>query len=261
MIDDAEIVSFPRANVCAMVVSFQDALADAARTHGECTVCLEPRSLTLAVLCDAAEHRVCRHFLCMACATQLQTRLCPICRARFHAPVQLPSPHEAPARLFQLIDSSGDARVSTEELLDYCAAFTGASAEALRAAIGARWAHWDTDADGSLDPSEFRAHVVPVLMELHEGERESAAIPSLFEEPERWFEHWDADGTGALDLGELLRALGKTFGALQPLELAEILEALWPLFDPDGSATIDRDEFRAGGGLLDMLHANLGSEH
>ena len=34
-------------------------------------------------------------------------------------------------------------------------------------------------------------------------------------------------------------------------------EALWPMFDPDGSATIDRDEFSVGGGLLDMLQANL----
>jgi Ca2+-binding EF-hand superfamily protein len=241
-----------------MASSFQAALADAARTHGECTVCLEPRSLTLAVLCDVAERRVCRHFLCMACATQLQTRLCPICRARFHAPIQLPSPHQDAARLFRLIDASGDARVSRDELTDYCAAFTGVSADVLNAAVGPRWAQWDTDADGLLDPDEFQARVLPVLAELHDHERDCAAIPSLFEAPDAWFAHWDEDKSGELDLGELLRALSKTFVALEPLELVGILEALWPLFDADGSATIDSNEFTAGGGLLEMLQANLG---
>jgi len=171
--------------------------------------------------------------------------------------VQLPSPRDDPRLIFRLIDTSGDGHISREELADYCAAFAGVSVDAALAALGRRWAHFDENGDGTLCPLEFQLAVVPVLAELHARESESAQIPSLADEPDNWFTYWDDDNSGLLEIGELLRALCKTFTSLSTAELTGILEAIWPLLDHDGSNALDIDEFRAEDGLLDMLRANL----
>jgi hypothetical protein len=52
-------------------------------------------------------------------------------------------------------------------------------------------------------------------------------------EPARWFHHWDQDGDSTLDVGEVLRALSKTFTRCSTSELHSVLSALWPIIDPD----------------------------
>lgn len=237
-------------------------VGDAAATHGECIVCLEPRSLRLAVLCDARGQRACRHFLCVDCGNSLERMLCPICRAAFVRVVQLPSPHRDPRQLFRLLDVSGDGRISKQELGEYCAAFVGVDIGTIGEEIDKRWASWDADADGTIDYLEFVSGVCPMLEEVYEREHRRARvaatqIPSIWEEPDRWFAHFDEDKTGSLDPGELLRALSKTFGGLSTVELTGVLEAVWPLVDIDGSGSIDLEEFAAPNGLRDLLRANL----
>jgi len=54
-----------------------------------------------------------------------------------------------------------------------------------------------------------------------------------------------------------MRALLKTVPGLPHDELASVLAAMWPLVDHDNSGQIDRAEFMAPGGLLELLCANL----
>ncbi|KAG8465457.1 hypothetical protein KFE25_002764 [Diacronema lutheri] len=245
-----------------MVLRLEAFLGDAAATHGECIVCFEPRSLTLAVLCDDRDQRACRHFLCVDCGNALARKVCPICRAPFERVVQLPSPHRDPRQLFRLIDVSGDGQISKQELAEYCAAFVGVDMGVVSEDIDARWEAWDVDRDGTIDYLEFVSSVCPMLESVYEREhrraRDAAArVPSIWDEPDAWFRHWDADGSGVLDPGELLRALVKTFGGLSAVELSGVLEAIWPLVDASGRGAIDLADFKSPNGLCSLLQANL----
>ncbi|KAJ1623575.1 hypothetical protein T492DRAFT_1053777 [Pavlovales sp. CCMP2436] len=205
-------------------MEFLAELANAARNHWECTVCLERKSLSLADMCDDRESRVCRHFLCYGCASSLLAKTCPICRAPFERAVHLPSPREDVRLIFRLIDSSGDGHISREELADYCSAFASVSVDAALTALARPWARFDENGDGTLSPLEFQLAVLPILAELYARESESAQIPSLSDEPDLWFSYWDDDNSGLLEIGELLRALCKTFTSLSVDELTCILK-------------------------------------
>jgi len=65
----------------------------------------------------------------------------------------------------------------------------------------------------------------------------------------------------ALEKDELVRALIKTFrmsyGPLLAREIDGALEAVWPLFDSDGSGSIEMDEFVVRDGLCDTILASL----
>ena len=66
--------------------------------------------------------------------------------------------------------------------------------------------------------------------------------------------YWDEDENGSLDKEEVTRALLKTLGLTSDQERVQqmraAVEAIWPIFDTDGSQSIDRDEFlKAGDGL------------
>lgn len=172
---------------------FLAGLGEAACEHGECVICLEPRPLTLAVLTDRSARRVCRHFLCLPCARALNVRACPVCRAEFVRPVELPSPHRDPRKLFQLLDSSGDGRLGADEVCDYCVAFVGADdPSTVRERIDALWSMWDVDGDGSVDYLEFVSGVCPMLEQMYDRvrradrrRRQAEDTPSVFDEPER----------------------------------------------------------------------------
>merc|ERR1712048_1378852 len=87
-------------------------------------------------------------------------------------------------------------------------------------------------------------------------------IPDIKSDKEAWFRYWDEDGSGTLSREEVLRSLVKTFNLNADLErlqaLRGVLDALWYLFDPDGSGDIDMAEFCKGEvGLGDTLILNL----
>jgi hypothetical protein len=158
-----------------MVVSgFAAFLGHEASSHGECIICLEPKSLTLAVLCDDEEQRVCRHYLCIGCANQLLRHVCPCCRAEYVRAVQLPSPHRNPRQLFNLIDVSGDGKLSKAELAEYCAAFVGVDTSTIAVDIDERWSVWDEDSDGLISYFEFVSGVCPMLEMLYAREKRAA---------------------------------------------------------------------------------------
>lgn len=86
--------------------------------------------------------------------------------------------------------------------------------------------------------------------------------PDIRRDRQGWFDFWDEDRSGTLDKQEIIRAFLKTFGRQQSAEnlneLRMLIEVMWPEFDPDGSQSIDRQEFcQPGEGLADFILANL----
>ena len=73
------------------------------------------------------------------------------------------------------------------------------------------------------------------------------------------FEYFDEDRSGTLEKGEVIRALIKTFGLSSDLrkveEMRSVVGAVWSMFDPDASDSIDRSEFIAPDGLADTIVA------
>ena len=101
-------------------------------------------------------------------------------------------------------------------------------------------------------------------------------------------EYFDEDHSGTLEKGEVIRALIKTFRLSSDLskvsspcpphtaqsslpdlpnsshcvsvcgqveEMRQVVAAVWPMFDPDGSESIDRAEFLDRDGLADTVIA------
>ncbi|CAK9050186.1 Chaperone protein DnaJ [Durusdinium trenchii] len=74
-----------------------------------------------AVLFDAGGRRVCGHFLCAACATELSLQSaaprCPVCRQQFQPPpTRPPDPREDPAAWFAFFDEDGSGYLERQLL-------------------------------------------------------------------------------------------------------------------------------------------------
>jgi hypothetical protein len=71
--------------------------------------------------------------------------------------------------------------------------------------------------------------------------------PDIREDPKGWFEYFDYDRSDTLDRFELLRGLIKSFSlSTDPsicLNLRMVLNAVWPLFDPNGDGVLSKTEF------------------
>eukprot|EP00240_Pyramimonas_obovata_P015132 CAMPEP_0118927102 /NCGR_PEP_ID=MMETSP1169-20130426/4653_1 /TAXON_ID=36882 /ORGANISM="Pyramimonas obovata, Strain CCMP722" /LENGTH=189 /DNA_ID=CAMNT_0006868797 /DNA_START=304 /DNA_END=874 /DNA_ORIENTATION=+ len=173
---------------------------------------------------------------------------------------ELPPPSENPKKTFALLDSSGDGKLQIQEVVDYIAAITGAQTSEVEVELAASWSKWDTNNDRHVDFSEFRRGLLPSIVRMHQhlngAPRRRSQGPNIFSDSEGWFRHWDRDGSDSLDVGEVLRALSKTFRSCTREELKSVLSALWPMIDPDGSGGITREEFLAPDGLRDLLRLN-----
>lgn len=73
----------------------------------------------------------------------------------------------------------------------------------------------------------------------------------------QWFHFFDEDKSMSLDRGEVVRALIKTFKFQQRDDIASQirsnLDAIWCIFDHDGSGTIEMNEFIQADGLADTI--------
>jgi len=78
-----------------------------------------------------------------------------------------------------------------------------------------------------------------------------------------WYDFFDADRSGSLEQEEVVRALIKTLGLSQNQakvrEMRETVQMIWPIFDHDGSGSIERGEYlKPNDGLADTILATLG---
>lgn len=237
--------------------------------ENECAICYEElHTAPVSVLCDAKNHRVCRHFYHTKCCELIQgSRIqnCPLCRAEFHHATQVPDPVRNPRGWFQAVDADGSMDLDKTEVVDALGAVFPVEPKALSKNLDLLWDRWDKTKSGSITLPEFvdpdqglLQWVLANQYRLARKQQLSDGIPDIRRSRTAWFNYWDADGNAELDREEVMRALLKTFRHADVGVTRSIVGALWTDFDTDNGGTIDREEFmRPNIGLLDTILANL----
>lgn len=258
-------------------------LGGTAEDYAECCVCFEPLCEDTCVALHGQlrgqMRRVCRHVLHERCARALMKDStcgsCPECRQPFQALKPLPRLELNNLQAwFDAVDVDGDGKLSRMEVLQVLKAQYRLDWRKLEQHIATLWSQWDADGSGFIDFEELCAP--GGLVQFITGHQVSVAFPAgpgacrapSLQDTQQWFRYWDEDENGSLDIGEVQRALIKTFNLKDLRRIAnmkEVLASTWPLFDPDGSQSIDYQEFTMGGGLGEALAAsvtaNPGSPH
>ena len=200
----------------------------------------------------------------LVAAAKLGSRSCSPCHCHCHCrshpthPVHFHPPKDA--------DKSGC--LSKEEVLDGLQACVDLDWRRIESSIDSLWTTWDRDSGGSLSYEEFSHPTTGLLNFVRrnfaraEG-GEPREPPDIRRRAREWFGFWDEDGSGALSKSEIVRALVKTFRvhssaqAVQVATIEETVDAVFPLFDSDGSGEVDVDEFTMADGLCDTIIASM----
>ena len=235
----------------------------------ECAVCFEPLHAgpvsALLASSQTPPARTCRHFFHESCVAALRPpRACPICRSPFQTTQLMPDTLEFPTQWFTFFDTNGDGQLSFEELLTGLVIALPLDPRRIRADSQQLWRRWDRNGDGGIQLLEFldrREGILGYLMERY-GRGEERTPPPLTRGSLRdWFCFWDEDGSGSLDRSEVKRALTKTLrleGSVDAVAMASTVDAVWFLFDDDGSGAVELGEFLRADGLAEALLAALG---
>eukprot|EP01061_Rhynchopus_euleeides_P005038 TRINITY_DN1429_c0_g4_i1.p1 TRINITY_DN1429_c0_g4~~TRINITY_DN1429_c0_g4_i1.p1 ORF type:complete len:300 (+),score=119.37 TRINITY_DN1429_c0_g4_i1:46-900(+) len=238
----------------------------AAVSHAECPICFEPLcEQPVAGLLHGADIRACRHFFHHTCMTEFavftgteEKGECPMCRAEFTSIDQLPNPTTDADRLFHFIDVDRSGNLTPEEVVDVVRATCNVSEDDIEKLVEQKWGRWDKDKSKGIEWKEFPDLLKFILESLPKGAL--TITPSITQGRDEWFDYWDRDRSGYLDKDEVARALIKTFGKngyRTVKQLQAVIESVWPLFDPDHSNTITREEFLIHDGLADTICACL----
>lgn len=239
-----------------------------AEEYAECAVCFEPLCEAPCGVLQRNGRRVCRHLIHQHCAEAMQCAgrfQCPECRAPFEAVSPLPKLGTDNIQAwFRYVDVDGDGRLSKMEVLQVLKAQYRLDWRSLDQHIDRLWATWDQDGSGNLAFDELTApnglvHYVTgsqVACAFAPMETSTQQVPPLCNSA-AWFKFWDDDNNGSLDIQEVQRALLKTFQLGKNVQsvavMQETLEVVWPIFDPDGSGSIDFEEYTMPGGLGEAL--------
>jgi len=166
---------------------------------------------------------------------------------------------------FKVVDLDNDGGLSQVELLEVFKATVEVDVARLEQGIPKIFSLYDPNGDGKIEYDEMMGPG-GLFMFVRKMYKKSRSVqktnPDLKSNKEAWFRYWDEDGSGTLSREELLRSLVITFKLHVNLEqlkaLWDVLDALWYLFDPDGSGDIDMAEFcKNETGLADTLILNL----
>lgn len=258
-----------------------EAAANNGEEFGECPCCFEnmigdaarhPPSVMLGM--DGRRARQgsggrCEHIICHSCLRNLQTKTCPICRAKFDVARKLPSMWTKPQEWFRLVDVDNSGTLTKGEVAKALMVMIPVNQVLLERHIAANWHKWDTDASGAVDRQEFTQLAQDVKRVLYKKTRSgrianrltaehalphSAAerpMPDIVSQPRGWFEYWDVDSSGSLDREECVRAIMLTFDLAGKLhdrrQCVETVRSVFELFDSDGSDCIDYEEFESCG--------------
>eukprot|EP01059_Diplonema_ambulator_P029305 TRINITY_DN48651_c0_g1_i1.p1 TRINITY_DN48651_c0_g1~~TRINITY_DN48651_c0_g1_i1.p1 ORF type:complete len:256 (+),score=44.98 TRINITY_DN48651_c0_g1_i1:48-815(+) len=241
--------------------------ASSAVDHAECTLCFEDLcSAPLAILINENAKRVCRHFFHHDCLKEVhdfaegnsKDMTCPVCREPCTDIIKMPDPATSAEKWFEMTDTDGNGDLSFREVTDVVRATCNISDADADNIIKGKWADFDKDGNQGIQWEEFSTLLTFIFENLPENLK--VEVPSITEDKEKWFKFWDEDGSGSLDKDELARALIKTFkkdAIVKVSEIQEILECVWPLFDPNGDNTISLDEFLQKGGLANAIVTSL----
>lgn len=239
--------------------------------HAECPISFEPlHSGPVGVFLDSAGRRVSPHFFNLGAAREWLASgngMCPLTRQPVASVLPVPSIQSDPDGWFRAVDMNGDGRLSRQEAIEALKAQLPTDNAVLDAAVTDSnhwmWQQWDMDGSGFIERDELLAPqgLVSYVRQQCLSTREEAAVPDMADKA-RWYSYWDEDGSGTLEKEEVVRALLKTLKLTQDTarihQMRSTIEAIWPVFDADGSGSIERHEFLLPAeGLADTIIATL----
>jgi Ca2+-binding EF-hand superfamily protein len=165
------------------------------------------------------------------------------------------------------VDIDGDGVLNQKEVLEIIQAQFPIDYKQAEKLVPKLWAQWDQDGNGTIDFEELvdPEHGLVAYMRRHLRKRDVAGsalgmIPDILKNRREWFFYFDDDRSGTLERAEVERAFVITFSLGDPGKAATMREAVgavWPIFDFDGSNSIEMDEFLQADGLADAICAAL----
>lgn len=240
--------------------------------HAECPICFEPlHHAPVGVFLGRNQRRVSPQFFNLAAAREWLRSgngFCPLTRNPITSVLEVPSILEDRDGWFKAVDFDGDGQLSRREVVECLKAQLPVDNNALdKAASDSNhwmWQQWDSDGSGFierkelLDPQGLAAYVRTAFKKHNQD----SGPPDIKADKIAWYEFWDEDDSGSLDKEEVVRALLKTLklthDQAQVQKMRSAIEAVWCIFDDDGSGSIERDEFlRPGDGLADTIIATV----
>ena len=254
-----------------------------AQRFAECPISFSPlHEAPVGYFLGHGQRRVSGHYFNLAAANawlQSGNGLCPMTRQPISSVRPVPSVLVDPSGWFAVVDVDTDGQLSRVEAIEALKAQFPVDVAALDSALVDQrhwlWERWDVNGDGYLTRDELLApqglvHTVrelfaPQIARGTGGGGPPCGPPSISDKA-RWFDYWDSvatggDGSGTLEREEVVRALIKTLGtsgdANAVLAMRGTVDAVWGVFDLDGSGSIDRNEFLARDGLADTIIATL----
>jgi len=247
-----------------------------AEMKAECPICFEALcAASVGVFVGTDNKRTSQHFFNLAAAREWLasgTGMCPLTRKRIASVLEVPDIRVDPEGWFKAVDMDGDQRLSRLEIVECLKAQLPVDAAALDAAAADpenwMWQAWDLDGSGYVERNELlhpQGLVAYVRSAFERAAVQNEAIPDIMSDKNAWYQYWDEDNSGALDKEEVVRALLKTFRMTSDQQRVQMMrntiDAVWPIFDDDGSGTIEREEFlKPNDGLADTIVATLGLE-
>ena len=235
--------------------------------HAECPVCFEQMHAEQSGVMTASNgKRVCPHFMHLRCLNDIKrgggssTWKCPMCRAGFANVEPVPKLETDPSGWFKVVDMNGDGGLSRDELKYVLLAQIAIDEVILEEELAANFKKWDKNRDGVLKQDELMG----LINYLREKARPvNISVPDIKKDKHAWYNHYDEDKNGSLQQDEVVRGLIQTFrfghDPQRMQAIKQTVQAVWCIFDNDGSGSIEKDEFlRAGDGLADTIIATLG---
>jgi len=247
-----------------------------ARKFAECPICYENLcAAPVGFFLSATAQRVSPHYFNLAAAQQWLASgngTCPLTRKPIATVMVVPDVRTNPDAWFTAVDVDGNNKLSRFEAIEALKAQFALDVAGLDAAVADpdhwMWQQWDVDRSGTLERNELLAKpsgLVASLPQLFASTSQPGKAPDITDR-QAWFDFWDSpagggDGNGVLDKEEVIRALIKTLrlssdpASVQGMRAT--IDAVWGIFDTDGSGTTERCEFLQADGLADTIVATL----
>lgn len=244
-----------------------------AERYAECAISFEPlHSGPVGCFLDTQYKRVSNHYFSLEHARSWLASgngMCPLTRKAIHSVLEVPNVERDPEGWFKAVDVDGSGSLSRSEAIEALKAQFAVDVAALDTAVTDEnhwmWQQWDLDRSGFIEKEEMLAPtgLVSSVRQMFAAQptNRGDGIPDVRRDKGAWYDYWDEDKSGYLEQDEVVRALLKTLklsdSPSRVQEMRSTVTAVWPIFDPDGSGSIDRAEFLQADGLADTILATL----
>lgn len=194
-----------------------------------------------------------------------------------------------PRKWFQTFDGNNDGLLEKGDCIEGIRmTFETLDFETIRYLLDTLWPIFDSDGSGSLTMDEFlkpgglcemilaqvptppaaNSSIRPPVISIPplpplpplpppQSNPSEELVLQITRNPRRWFQLFDRNRDGLLRKSDCIEGLTKTFPSLNASSARDLIDALWSLFDSDGSGTLDMEEFIKPSGLCDTILAQM----